>query len=108
MPPRARTTSSPEDVEPGAAAEAAVAEVENDDIKFTWRGEDFTIARETMRSARVLMAVASDEAHTLLFEILGPVDSARFVKVCERNESLLTVAAEFFKEFGAAAGSGNS
>lgn len=90
-----------------AAEEAAVAEVNDDDIRVPFRGTEFVIPRATLTSARFLLAFKTNELHTLLYETLGANNAAAFIELCRSGESLAEVANEFFDGLNKAAGLGN-
>lgn len=112
--PRKPATAKPApektDDEKQAAVEAAVAEAVNDNavLKVKFRKQVFEIDRDILTSARFLMAMARGRGHEVMFELLGPDGSARFINLVERGEQIMPVSAEFFKAVNAAAGWGNS
>jgi hypothetical protein len=77
-------------------------------IVVPFRGAEFKIERDTLVSARYLIAVASNQPHTILFEALGQQQSAQFIRLCKPGEGLYDVAGEFFEALSKAAGWGNS
>lgn len=106
MPPRAKQAPEPPNAPEAAAAEATDTAKP---IIVPFRGEDFTIERDTFASARFLLAMASSQDHKILFELLGPNQADRFIRVCKPGEGLLEVEMEFFEALNLAdGGSGNS
>lgn len=101
-----------------AAASEAVGDVDltkpdaapdpNAPIVVPFRGAEFRIERVTLVSARYLVAVASNQPHTILFEALGPKQSAEWIRLCKPGEGLYEAAGEFFEALSKAAGWGNS
>jgi hypothetical protein len=89
------------------AAEQALAEVNADSITVTFRGQEFVIERAILTSARFMLAMASGQGHNMMFELLGPVDSGRFIDLCERGEQLPDVTRDWFDALNATAGTGN-
>jgi hypothetical protein len=107
MPPRSKTAAT----EPPTAPEAAAAEATETakPIIVPFRGDDFTIERDTFASARFLLAMASSQDHKILFELLGPNQADRFIRLCNPGEGLLAVEMEFFEALNTAdGGQGNS
>lgn len=92
-----------------SAAEAAVAEVQDESVSFEFRGAQFTVPRSVFGSARLLLAVASGELHSMVWEALpDPLDKRRFLSLVKPGDSMADVATEFFEALNTAAGSGNS
>lgn len=123
MPPKKKPADKPEpeaetesaEVEPVDAAIDEAAGV----VKLTFRGADFAIPHERFGSPafrlglKILssgeMTVETGDVMTdFMFGVLGPQDSARFIRLCKPGEMLDTVAAEFFRELNARSGAGNS
>lgn len=90
------------------AAEAALADVTDAPLLVTFRDFEFKIEKEVLTSARFLLAIASDQPHRIIFEILGPEQAAIFIGLLTRGESILSVSAEFLPAVNKAAGWGNS
>ena len=92
----------------GKAAEAAFAEATNDEnIVVSFREQKFSIPRSRLSSARFLLAIKTNELHTLLFEALGKNDAGRFIDLCAEGDQLPDVAEEFFEALNKETGLGN-
>lgn len=88
-----------------AAADEAVGD---GDVTVEFRSQKFTVKGDTRRSVQFALALASRQDHVLLYQMLGPIDSDRFIRLCSPGESFTTVAAEFFESYERASGQGNS
>jgi len=93
---------------PPTPAQAAVAEALKEGITVEFRGQQFFIPDEIRSSARLAIAEAAGDVPAIIYEVLGPEDSRRWISLCERGESLSDVSAEFFAAAAEASGSGNS
>lgn len=105
-----------------SAAVAARREVRGEKNKPTatiavkFRGAEFTLPVDRMGSSRVYMRQkymqqfgATNEAVAgLLFELLGRVDSARFIELCGENDTIGAAATEFFAALNKASNVPNS
>jgi hypothetical protein len=71
-------------------------------LKVPFRGTTFEIPRDRLGSARVLMRLQQLRRYPtvqaevdVLFELLGQVDSARFIDLCGDGDDIETVYNEF-------------
>lgn len=92
-------------------AEDAAAEVENRDVKVTFRGEEFIIPRAAFSSPAFALSLSSGKYNDITYSLLAAVspDAARrFIAVCTPEDTMVSVGVEFIEAVSAVAGQGNS
>lgn len=112
--PDAETTETTETTEATTPVEAAEAEATADEtvdmLKVPFRGQVLEIPRDSLYSARRLVAMAGVEQlpHVALFETVGADQAMRLISACAPGDNIFDVAREFFEALGTAVGAGNS
>lgn len=89
----------------------AVAEVENFDIKVTFRGEEFVIPRSAFTSPVFGLSLSAGRFNDItyvLLEAAGADAPRRFLGVCTPEDTMVSVGVEFIEAVSAVAGQGNS
>lgn len=89
------------------ASAAALAEANNEDVVFTFRGTEYTVTRKTIKSGNFRRAIQRGNDTEMCDIMLGPAQSTQFWRANGDEDGNETMA-EFFEVFGEANGSGNS